>query len=237
MKYVFDDARNLFEGLDKEEIHTLITQIISGQTIPDLDTGFVTKLKEQNHNTPLKFWIGTQAEYNAIDTPEQNCFYIFSDSDELNDLEELCVQKVDAELNKEWQEWTPTLKCSPPDGGTAVDPRYDLSEITALYKRQGNICFVMLSCVPTIYEAGTGYAYIDGLPLISGQKSGLNLIQMFDCVNVNNSDDLSLVVNKNQSTISLKRTHGTTSVSWAAVSQLDFSPRLEFSGFYIIKEE
>ena len=34
---------------------------------------------EQNNNTPLQFWVGTQAEYDAIETKEDDVFYIISD--------------------------------------------------------------------------------------------------------------------------------------------------------------
>ena len=36
---------------------------------------------EQNNQTPLKFWVGTQAEYEAIAEPEQGCFYIVENDD------------------------------------------------------------------------------------------------------------------------------------------------------------
>ena len=37
---------------------------------------------EQNHNAPLKFWVGTQAEYESLGEEEiENCFYIISDDD------------------------------------------------------------------------------------------------------------------------------------------------------------
>ncbi len=37
---------------------------------------------EQNNNVPLKFWVGSQEEYDAIAEKEKNCFYII-DEDEL----------------------------------------------------------------------------------------------------------------------------------------------------------
>lgn len=37
---------------------------------------------EQNHNAPLKFWVGTQAEYESLGEEKiENCFYIISDDD------------------------------------------------------------------------------------------------------------------------------------------------------------
>ena len=36
---------------------------------------------EQNNQTPLKFWVGSQEEYDAIVEPDQGCFYIIEDDD------------------------------------------------------------------------------------------------------------------------------------------------------------
>lgn len=51
---------------------------------------------ETNSGTELKFWVGTQAEYDAIKEKVQGCFYIISD-DKL--FEEL-VRKVDTHLTE-----------------------------------------------------------------------------------------------------------------------------------------
>ena len=42
---------------------------------------------EQNKQTPLKFWVGTQEEYDAIVAKTQNCFYIISDDDNITPIE------------------------------------------------------------------------------------------------------------------------------------------------------
>ena len=85
--YVIADGNNLYEGLTKEQILAAITQAVESHAISDVDTGFVTTLKEQNRNKGLKVWVGTSAEYNAIQTKETNCLYILSDDTELEDLE------------------------------------------------------------------------------------------------------------------------------------------------------
>lgn len=85
--YVISDDNCKFESMTREQILAAITQAIEQGEISDIDTGFVTKLKEMNRNNALKFWIGTTAEYNAIQTKETNCFYILSDDTELEDIE------------------------------------------------------------------------------------------------------------------------------------------------------
>lgn len=85
--YVLNDNKCLFEGMTKEQIIAAITQAVETHEIHDVDTGFVTTLKEGNKNNALSFWVGTTAEYNAIDPKVENCFYILTDDTELEDLE------------------------------------------------------------------------------------------------------------------------------------------------------
>lgn len=77
--YVICEDNCKFESMTKEQILTAIEQAASTGTIQDIDTGFVTKIKERNRNTALSFWVGTSAEYNAIAEKQQNCFYILTD--------------------------------------------------------------------------------------------------------------------------------------------------------------
>ena len=86
--YVISDDNCKFESMTKEQIITAIAQYMDSGEITDVDTGFITTLKEQNHNTGLTFWVGTQAEYNALETHTPNCFYIIADDTTVDDLEE-----------------------------------------------------------------------------------------------------------------------------------------------------
>ena len=85
--YVVSDDKCFYEGMTKEQILTAITQAIESHEIHDVDTGFVTTLKEGNANKALTFWVGTTAQYNAIAEKDQNCFYVLTDDTELEDLE------------------------------------------------------------------------------------------------------------------------------------------------------
>lgn len=76
-----------FEGMTKEQILTAIEQAVSTGTITDVDTGFITKIKEQNGGKGLTFWVGTNAEYNAIETKAENCFYIITDDTTGDDID------------------------------------------------------------------------------------------------------------------------------------------------------
>lgn len=77
----------LHEGMTKEQILTAISQAANDGEIKDVDTGFVSVLKEQNKNAGFKVWVGTTAEFNALTKKQKNCLYIKTDDtigDDLN---------------------------------------------------------------------------------------------------------------------------------------------------------
>lgn len=53
-------------GMTREQVITAIDQIISTGEVQDLDTGFVTTLKEINHGVGFRVWLGTTAEYQVL---------------------------------------------------------------------------------------------------------------------------------------------------------------------------
>lgn len=75
-----------FESMTKEQILSAIEQAVSKGEIKDVDTGFVTKIREKNKNAGLSFWVGTSAEYNALATINNDCFYILTDDTIGDDL-------------------------------------------------------------------------------------------------------------------------------------------------------
>lgn len=84
--YVMCGNNCKYEGMTKEQIMTAIESAISTGEIGDVDTGFVTKIKEMNSGAGLSFWVGTQAEYNALDPKLNNCFYIITDDTTADDI-------------------------------------------------------------------------------------------------------------------------------------------------------
>lgn len=77
--YVLSENNCKFESFTKEQILSAIQQAVNSGEIKNVDTGFVTKIKEQNKNAGLMFWVGTQAEYNALENKKNNCLYIITD--------------------------------------------------------------------------------------------------------------------------------------------------------------
>lgn len=84
--YCYCDSNCKFETMTKEQILAAIANAISTGSVGDCDTGFVTKIKETNSGSYVTFWVGTQAQYNAIATKEQNCMYIITDDTQGADI-------------------------------------------------------------------------------------------------------------------------------------------------------
>lgn len=77
--YVICENNCKFESMTKEQIYTAIEQAVTTGTITNVDTGFVSRIKEKNKGAKLAFWVGSNAEYNALTEKDNNCFYILTD--------------------------------------------------------------------------------------------------------------------------------------------------------------
>lgn len=63
--YVFCDNDCKYEGMTKEQIIAAIAEA-TGNTPTDIDSAFISKIKESNNNSSLSFWFGTESEFNAL---------------------------------------------------------------------------------------------------------------------------------------------------------------------------
>lgn len=96
--YVFDDAKNLFEGMTKEQIVNAIASA-TGLTPAEIDADVITSaIKEQNAQKNVNLWIGTQNEYNAIAAPDENTLYVVTDPHETNELQNQ-IDQLQAEID------------------------------------------------------------------------------------------------------------------------------------------
>lgn len=86
-RYVFCDDNCKHEGMTKEEIFALLAQAAEGKLEFDSESAFITKVKEKNTGSYITFWVGTQAQYNALGIIEKNCLYIISDETTKDDFE------------------------------------------------------------------------------------------------------------------------------------------------------
>ncbi len=82
--YCFCEANCKFETMTKEQILAAIAQAAETGLVFDADAAFITKVKEGNAGNNLTFWMGTQAQYNALvlkGEKDPKCFYILTDCD------------------------------------------------------------------------------------------------------------------------------------------------------------
>ena len=74
--YVFCEDNCKFEAMTKEQIITAIANAtgVSPEAV-DVDDAFISKIQEMNKNNNLKWWVGTEAEYNAIADLDDETLY------------------------------------------------------------------------------------------------------------------------------------------------------------------
>jgi len=83
-----------------EQITAAIAEA-TGNTPTNIDDAFITKIKEMNTNKNLKFWIGTQAQFEELQVKDANTLYIFTDDPMVESVEEiaLAVQQLKTSLD------------------------------------------------------------------------------------------------------------------------------------------
>lgn len=77
--YVLCDDNCRFPSMTKDEIFTAIQSAVEQHGTRTLTIDVLTGLKEVNKNEVISLWIGTQAEFNAIQSPSENTMYLISD--------------------------------------------------------------------------------------------------------------------------------------------------------------
>lgn len=104
--YVFCGANCRYEGMTKEQIYTAIMQAVNEGKISNIDAGFITTIKTINNNS-IKFFYGTQAEYNALsESQKKNLHAIITDDSTIDgltkaieelkgDIESIYIRKLD----------------------------------------------------------------------------------------------------------------------------------------------
>lgn len=97
--YVICDQNCKFESMTKEQILTAITQAVNEGKIGDIDGGFITTVKTIN-GTPLRFFVGEQAEYDALpDYDKINLFAIITNDITKENLFDAIARAEEYSLN------------------------------------------------------------------------------------------------------------------------------------------
>lgn len=82
--YVICGDNCKFESMTKEQIIAAIVEA-TGNVPGDIDEAFITHIKETNAEENLYFWVGTQAEWNALDPKPENTYPIITNDSSLAD--------------------------------------------------------------------------------------------------------------------------------------------------------
>lgn len=101
MSVTYNVVRNdgvFIEGMTKEQIIAAIAEA-TGVAVSDIDSAFITKIKEINHQNAVRIWMGTNAEYNAITEKSDDVLYVITDDTFVEDTSEELINldnKIDA---------------------------------------------------------------------------------------------------------------------------------------------
>lgn len=90
--YALDDAKNQRETMTREQIVTAIENMETTGSVGDVDAGFISKILELNKRGKLRFWVGTMAEFNALETKEEDTLYLYTDDPTLDDIEDALTE-------------------------------------------------------------------------------------------------------------------------------------------------
>lgn len=77
--YVLCEDNCRFESLTREQIYAAI-ESATGNVPTGVDDAFITQIQETNAQANLKFWVGTQAQYNALSPKPANTQFFITDS-------------------------------------------------------------------------------------------------------------------------------------------------------------
>lgn len=90
--YALDSGGNRIATFSAEQILEAINAAITTGEIPSELTAFIDAIKEQNKGKSLKFWLGTQAEFLALENTEEDIIYFINDSTNLKELSDALDQ-------------------------------------------------------------------------------------------------------------------------------------------------
>lgn len=96
--YCFCDSGCKFETLTKEQILTAIMQAVNNGTIGNIDAGFITTVKTIN-GTPLKFFVGTQYEYDGLTAEEKHNLFAVITNDTAKEAIFAALEDLKADVN------------------------------------------------------------------------------------------------------------------------------------------
>ena len=183
--YCYCDSNCKYETLTKEQILTAIQQAVEGQQIIDPNGGVISKVKELHTGDHVTFWVGSRAEYNALQgNVERNCIYIINDDTSGDDL------------NKKLKELEEKANASGKNNACSFDPKLTLAATggtTECSVHHDHYTYIQTGAAGGLGEAGMVYFTVSILfkgtkvrdtPVILRHDGGylpLNCVHFFPC--------------------------------------------------------
>lgn len=131
--YAIDEGGNRIPTLSGEKIIEAIQTAIATGEIPDELQTFIDTIKEQNKGAGLKFWLGTQAEFLALESTSEDVIYFINDSANLRDV----ANALD-ELKKALQDGSFVVKkATAADEATNVKTNINGKAINSIFESNG----------------------------------------------------------------------------------------------------
>lgn len=165
--YCYCSSNCRYETMTKEQILAAIAQA-TGVVDIDPDAGFVAKVKETNSGQYVTFWVGTQAQYNAIGEKATNCLYIITDDTSKADFEKAVARAI-----SESEKAVGIANEAKQAAKEAKTRRYDYEEkdgSTALMDVNGKALFYIIEIMNLDARNVRETIVVDTASLISGNK-------------------------------------------------------------------
>lgn len=123
--WVMCDDNCRFPAMTKEQTLTAIEQAVSTGTIKNVDTGFVQTIKTIT-GQPLRFFVGTQAEYEALTAEEkQNLFAIITNDTAIESIN-AAIESLSESLGADVAQLRQDVKGLNRTLGSVSDQVYDI---------------------------------------------------------------------------------------------------------------
>ena len=131
--YALDEGGNRIETLSAEQILEAIeTAIKTGEIPAELQT-FIDTIREQNKGAGLKFWLGTQAEFLALESTSEDVIYFINDSTNLRDVADALTKLSEQLKDGSFK----VKKAEAADSAANVSEKINSKAVTDIFEKDG----------------------------------------------------------------------------------------------------
>ena len=131
--YALDEGGNRIETLSAEQILEAIeTAIKTGEIPAELQT-FIDTIREQNKGAGLKFWLGTQAEFLALESTSEDVIYFINDSTNLRDVADALTKLSEQLKDGSFK----VKKAEAADSAANVSEKINNKAVTDIFEKDG----------------------------------------------------------------------------------------------------